>query len=131
MKVAIPTFNSRVSPRFDFAAKVLIATIENGKVVDREHFALTNLNTIRRCSLLREQGVAVVICGGISNFSVRLLSENGIEVIPLVAGELEDVLEQFAVGHLVAPPTSFAQKKKGGGYGLRKGRCRGGRRNIT
>lgn len=131
MKVAIPTFNSRVSPRFDFAAKVLIATIENGKIVDREHFSLTNLNTIRRSSLLREQGVAVVICGGISTFSVRLLSENGIEVIPLVAGELEDVLEQFATGYLVAPPLSFHQTEKGGRYGSRKGKCRGRRRNIT
>ena len=131
MKVAIPTFNSRVSPRFDFAAKVLIATIENGTVVDREYFSLTNLNTIRRSSLLREQGVAVVICGGISNFSVRLLSENGIKVIPMVAGELEDVLEQFAIGHLVTSPMSFAQKEKGDRYGLRKGRCRGGRRNFT
>ena len=130
MKVAIPTFNSRVSPRFDFAEKVLIATIEDGKVVDREHFSLTNLNTIRRSSLLREQKVSVVICGGISNFSVRLLSENGIEVIPLVAGELEDVLEQFAVGHLVSIPVSFAQKGKGGRYGLGKGRCRGRRRNF-
>ena len=130
MKVAIPTFNSRVSPRFDFAAKVLIATIENGKIVDREHFSLTNLNTIRRSSLLREQEVVVVICGGISNFSVRLLSENGIEVIPLISGELEDVLEQFARGHLVASPMSFPQPGKGGRYGSRKGKCRGGRRNI-
>lgn len=131
MKVAIPTFNSRVSPRFDFAGKVLIATIENGKVVDREQFSLTNLNTIRRSSLLREQGVSVVICGGISNFSVRLLSENGIEVIPLVAGEIEDVLEQFVLGDLVVPPMSFPQTGKGGRYRSRKGKCRGGRRNIS
>jgi predicted Fe-Mo cluster-binding NifX family protein len=131
MKVAIPTFNSRVSPRFDVAAKVLIATIDNGKIVDRDHFSLTNLNTIRRSALLREQGVTVVICGGISNFSVRLLSENGIEVIPMIAGELEDVLDQFLMGHLVVPLVSFPQAGKGGRYGSRKGKCRGIRRNIT
>jgi predicted Fe-Mo cluster-binding NifX family protein len=130
LKVAIPTFNSRVSPRFDFAAKVLIATIENGKVSDREHFSLTNLNTIRRSILLREQEVTVVICGGISNFSIRLLSENGIKVIPMIAGELEDVLEQFVMGHLVSSPLPFSQRAKSGRYGLRKGKCRG-RRNNT
>ena len=54
MKVAIPMFNSRVSPRFDFAPKVLIAKVENGKVVDREHHSLINLNTIRRGTLLRK-----------------------------------------------------------------------------
>lgn len=131
MKVAIPTFNSRVSPRFDFAAKVLIAKVETGKVVDREYHSLINLNTIRRGTLLREQGVTVVICGGISNFSVRLLSENGIKVIPMIAGELEDVLEQFVIGHLVTSPVSFAQKVEKGRHGLRKGKWRGGRREAT
>ena len=131
MKVAIPTFNSRVSPRFDFAPKVLIATVDKGKIVEREHYSLISLNTIRRGILLREHGVDVLICGGISNFSVRLLSENGIKVIPMVAGELEDVLEQFALGHLVASPVSFAQKGKGGRHGLLRGKCRGGRRNFT
>jgi predicted Fe-Mo cluster-binding NifX family protein len=130
VKVAIPTFNSRVSPRFDFAAKVLIATVETGNVVDREYHSLINLNTIRRGTLLREQGVTVVICGGISNFSVRLLSDNGIKVIPMVAGEIEDVLEQFVVGHLVTSPVSFAQKVERGRYGLGKGKCRGRRKDA-
>lgn len=130
MKIAIPMFNSRVSPRFDFAPKVLIAKVENGKVVEREHYSLNSLNTIRRGTLLREQGVTVLICGGISNFSVRLLSDNGIKVIPMVAGELEDVLEQFVDGHLVTSPVSFAQKVERGRYGLGKGKCRGRRKDT-
>ena len=110
MKIAIPMFNSRVSPRFDFAPKVLIAKVENGKVVEREHYSLNSLNTIRRGTLLREQGVTVLICGGISNFSVRLLSDNGIKVIPMVAGEIEDVLEQFVDGTFSYFPSVFCPK---------------------
>jgi predicted Fe-Mo cluster-binding NifX family protein len=123
-------FNSRVSPRFDFAQKVLIAKVENGKVVEREQHSLVNLNTIRRSTLLREQGVNVVICGGIGNFSIRLLLGNGIRVFPMIAGEIEEVLEQFAIGHLVASPLSFSQTAKSGGYRLQKGRCRGQNRHT-
>jgi predicted Fe-Mo cluster-binding NifX family protein len=130
VKIAIPMFNSRVSPRFDFAPKVLIAKVENGKVVEREHYSLNNLNTIRRGTLLREQGVNVLICGGISNFSIRLLLENGIQVVPMIAGELEEVLNQFIDGHLDTPPMPFSRTVKGGGYRMQKGRCRGQNRNT-
>ena len=130
MKVAIPMFNTRVSPRFDFAPKVLIAKVDSGKVVEREHYSLINLNTIRRGTLLREHGVNVVICGGISNFSVRLLLENGMQVIPMVAGELEEVLSQFVNGHLDTPPMPFSRTVKSGGYRMQKGRCRGQNRHT-
>ena len=131
MKIAIPMFNSRVSPGFDFAPKVLIAKVDKGKVVEREHYSLINLNTIRRGILLREQGVTVVICGGISNFSIRLLAENGMQVIPMVTGELEEVLNQFVNGHLDTAPMSFSQKGKSARYRLRKGKCRRGRIDVT
>lgn len=130
MKVAIPMFNNRVSPRFDFAPKVLIAKVDNGKVVERVQHSLINLNTIRRGTLLREQGVNVVICGGISNFSVRLLLGNGIDVVPMVAGEIEELLEQVINGnlHMVTTPASPPTT---GGHRTRKGRCRGKRMDST
>lgn len=131
MKVAIPLFTNRVSPHFDFAEKALIAKVENGEVIAREQFSLINLNTIRRGALLREHGVDVVICGGISTFSVRLLLENGMQVIPMVAGEVEDVLNQFVKGHLSTGSISFSQKAKSGRYRLRKGKCRGGGTDLT
>ena len=35
MKIAIPTFATRVSPRFDCAKSVLVVTIDNGQTSDR------------------------------------------------------------------------------------------------
>lgn len=130
MKAAILMFNTRVSPHFDFAPKVLIVKVDEGKVLEREQYSLINLNTIRRGALLREVGVNVVICGGISNFSVRLLLENGMQVIPMVAGEIEEVLNRFVNGQLVTAPMSFSQTVKSGGYRLQKGRCRGQNRHT-
>jgi len=76
MKVAIPMFNSRVSPRFDFASKVLVATIEGGIVIERQEHSLADLNPIRRSALLNVLGINLMICGGISGFSERLLIGN-------------------------------------------------------
>jgi predicted Fe-Mo cluster-binding NifX family protein len=100
MKVAIPMFNSRVSPRFDFASKVLVATIEDGIVMERQEHSLADLNPIRRSALLNALGINLMICGGISGFSERLFIGNGIQVIPMVQGEIEKVLDLFIRGEL-------------------------------
>ena len=92
MKVAIPMFDSRVSPRFDFAAKILIVTIESGKISERQEYALTNIHPIRRSSLLCELGVKVLICGGISSFYRRLIVNSRIRVIPMIQGEIFKII---------------------------------------
>ena len=112
MKLAIPMFNSRVSPRFDFAAKILIATIESGKISERQEYALTNLHQIRRSSLLCELGVKVLICGGISSFCHRLITDNGIRVIPMIQGEIEEVLNRFISGNLIPSQAHIIQGKR-------------------
>ena len=125
MKIAIPTFNSRVSPRFDFASKMLVATVERGKIVDREIYSLINLNPIRRSSLLCELGVNVLICGGINNFSQRLIIGNGIDVIPMVQGEVEEVLNLFINGDLNSAIIPIVPGRKYGHYRGRRGKGKG------
>lgn len=127
MKVAIPLFNSRVSPRFDFASRLLIAKIDNKKVIDRREYSLANLNPIRRSALLSELGVNVLLCGGISDFSVRLLIGNGIEVIPMVTGEVEGVLNLFINGNLHSVIIPIIPRMEYGYHRGRRGRCRGRR----
>ena len=124
MKVAIPMFNSRVSPSFDFASNVLVATVDSGKVLDKEKYSLINLNPIRRSALLRQHGVNVLICGGISDFTGRLLMGNGIEIIPMVSGEAEEVLNHFVRGNLDVKTTSISPVRETGKYRGRRGRHR-------
>ena len=125
MKVAILKFNSRVSPRFEFAPKVLVATVNQGKVIERKEYSLRSLNPMRKSTLLSEQGVNVLICGGINGFFVRLLMGNGIEVIPMVSGEAEEVLNKFINGNLDVATTTTSQMKITGRHRGRRGRCRG------
>ena len=126
MKLAIPMFNSRVSPRFDFAAKILIATIESGKISERQEYALTNLHQIRRSSLLCELGVKVLICGGISSFCHRLITDNGIRVIPMIQGEIEEVLNHFIDGSLISSRANDITGKRSRYQRAKRG-CKGKR----
>jgi len=125
MRVAIPQFESRVSPHFDFASKILIATIEGGNVVRKELYSLIDLNILRRSTFLQKQGVALVICGGISNFSARLLVGNRIQVFAMVAGDAEQVLNQFVRGTLQSMMTHAFQAQGNFSHTGRRGRCRG------
>lgn len=124
MKIAIPMFNTRVSPRFDFASKVLVATVDRGKVIDRETYSLINLNPIRRTSLLSDLGVNTIICGGISSFSQRLINANAIEVISMVQGEIEEVLELFINGNLTTAIIPVGQGKGSKHHPGKRGKCK-------
>ena len=126
MKVAIPMFDSRVSPRFDFAAKILIVTIESGKISERQEYALTNIHPIRRSSLLCELGVKVLICGGISSFYRRLIVNSRIRVIPMIQGEIEEVLSHFIDGSLISSKANDILGKRSRYQRTKRG-CKGRR----
>jgi predicted Fe-Mo cluster-binding NifX family protein len=125
MKVAIPMFNSRVSPRFDFAPKVLLATVDGGEILEREQYSLVHLNPIRRSSLLCELGVDVLICGGIGIFSQRLILDKGIDLIPMVQGEVDQVLNLFINGNLDSSIIPTMQGKGFRHHTQGQGRCKG------
>jgi len=93
--IAIPIFSSRVSPRFDCAPAMLLATARNGRVVARETVPVKEGNPLSRINWLCRQGVRVVICGGLSRFSMRMLMDRGVQVFPWVVGDIDDALRLF------------------------------------
>jgi predicted Fe-Mo cluster-binding NifX family protein len=103
MKIAIPLFQNRVSPRFDFAPALMVATIENNQVVAREEISLKNYTLPQRSALLLDLAVTTLICGGIQGPITRSLGNKSIQVIAPVAGEATEVLECFLRGELHPP----------------------------
>ena len=102
MKIAIPTFGNRVSPRFDCAPGLLLITADrqNKKIVARNEIPVQGKHYIERIKQLKTEAVDVVICGGISNYMLELLKANKIEVIPWVSGEAQKALRLFIQGKL-------------------------------
>jgi predicted Fe-Mo cluster-binding NifX family protein len=119
MKVAIPIFGPRVSPRFDYAPGLLLFNLEDGKVEGIERFSLQTWDRLQRLQKLQELGVQTLICGGIDGNSAQILSDYGIRVIAWVAGEAEEALRRFLQGKLRPGVELCPRCRRGRGMGQR------------
>jgi len=100
MKIAIPLFRNRISPRFDYSPEMWLITVENGEVVDQEKFHTGPLTLSQRLEQITSNGVDKVICGGIDGFSLNQLGNRGIEVVHDVIGEAGVAFNLFIKGRL-------------------------------
>lgn len=101
MKVAIPHHAGEVSPCFEYSARMAIFTIRANRVVGKIEFALQSREAFDRIRLLKDQGVSVLICGGLQDAFEGLLRASGIKVYSWVAGTVEELLQLFMSGRLV------------------------------
>ena len=100
MKIAIPVFGTRVSPNFDHAQTALLIGIDKGSVATMNELSLGPVEPQMRATQIKNLGVDVVICGGVSNFLQNLLQEQNIRVIPWITGEAQKALDLFMRGSL-------------------------------
>ncbi len=120
MKVAIPMFGNRISPRFDFSPEIWLVELKNGEMINQEKLTTSNLNLPQRLDQLVSVGVNRMICGGIDGFSIGQLGNRGIDVIHNVAGEAEEALNLFIRGLL--QPGCYCERKRGRRSCSRRGR---------
>jgi predicted Fe-Mo cluster-binding NifX family protein len=120
MKIAIATWNGRVSPVFDVSRQILVLEVSDTQVVNRCEETLDE-SALAKVQRLGELSVKTLLCGAISRPLAEMLAARGIEVIPFVAGGVEDVLTSYLAGQLPSP--GFAMP----GCCGRQGRFRGGR----
>ena len=120
MKIAIPLFGTRISPRFDHAPAAMLITVDP---VDKEALDICEISLqqdlpyLDRINQLKASGVDVVICGGISNDMLELLKSRQIEVIPWVTGEAKEALRIFMQGKLI-PGARLCPGKRMGQWGF-------------
>jgi len=100
MRVAIPIWEYRVSPVFDTAKQVLIADIERGEVASQFVIDLGAKFILRRAGFLLRWRVEILICGGISSYLARLVAAQGIQVVPGIGGNANEVLKAFCQGNI-------------------------------
>ena len=98
MKVAIPTFGKRVSPRFDCAQAFLIVTVQNGSPNERKELSSSGWAPHERVRRLLELEVDSVVCGGIDCWSAESLESAGVAIHAQIAGEIDEVLADLIAG---------------------------------
>ena len=100
MKIAIPVFGTRVSPRFDCAQTFLLVTLDGDRTTDRQELAAGEWAPHERINRLVEQGATAVICGGIDWWSAASLHSAGISVHHGVTGEVDHALAAWLRGEV-------------------------------
>ena len=134
MKVAIPIYNNRISPRFDCAYRFMIVTAENGEIKEKDSIIMNSMNLIQRINEFANMGIDTLICGAISEFTFRMITDKKINVIPWIIGEADKVLDLFLKGKLEPGMNFFPDgrricRKGHFGRGFGKGRGLGRRSN--
>jgi predicted Fe-Mo cluster-binding NifX family protein len=100
MKIAIPVFENRISPRFDFAPTFLLFNIVGERVTEWKEISCEGNEGIQRISQLKDLGVDTLICGGLPSYLLDLLNNRGIKVIPWISGNASEALVLFLQGRL-------------------------------
>ena len=100
MRLAVPDWQGRVSPVFDVAEQVLLVDLDGPPESSQRMKPLGSTAPHDRARRLAELGVDVIVCGAISWPLESLLTTGGIRVIPLVCGEVEEVVRAFREGTL-------------------------------
>ncbi len=98
MKIAIPTWNGRVSPVFDTASRLLV--VEAGDEGEYSRFEADISEHFLPSKVMRLTGLGVdtLICGAISRPLAHMMTTAGIRLIPWISGQVEDVLKAFLSG---------------------------------
>lgn len=131
MKIAIPLWNDCVSNVLDFANRLLLVDIENGKETNRSEVELKAESLLQRAGQLKSLEIDVLVCGAISRTLAQMVTASGIQVLPYVTGRVDDVLQAYLTGQLVRPqftmPGCWPGARRGFGHWRRECRWRGGR----
>lgn len=107
MRLALATWNGRISPVFDVARQVLMLEVEDGRVTGQHEETLPGTEPQAQVVRLTAFAPQTLICGAISQAMADLLAAADIRVIPFTAGAVEDVLAAWLAGSLPAPALSM------------------------
>jgi predicted Fe-Mo cluster-binding NifX family protein len=98
----MPRLGESIAPCFGYAVTITLFTVKRGKVVDEVDFCLESSEILDRVRLMRDQRVGTLICGGLEQCLADLLEASGVRVISWVSGRVDDLLDSFMRGELVA-----------------------------
>ncbi|NNL78380.1 MAG: hypothetical protein HKO68_18770, partial [Desulfobacterales bacterium] len=103
MITALTVWENRISPVFDSSHKLLVVQIENNKIANR-HLEPFNPNLPSHfADRLEAIGVEILICGAISQLPAYIIEVIGIELIPFITGNTDEVLERLAKNQPIVP----------------------------
>jgi predicted Fe-Mo cluster-binding NifX family protein len=111
MKIAVPVFGDRVSPRFDYAPEFLLVSVTEKGLGRPERLRTLDWTSRRRVRLLFDQGVEAVICGAIDRCTEETLRHAGVAVHGWQTGGIDDVMQRIEAGELLGADRSVGEAR--------------------
>jgi len=111
LKVAIPIFLDRISPRLDCARKLLVLEIEKNRLVEKRELDISHWPSDEKIIQLRRMGIGQLICGGIRLEDRSGLSRFGIQVASSLYGEVDTIIKEYLSGKLNVPCCRVRKRK--------------------
>ena len=103
MKIAIPTWNGRVSPVFDTASRLLVVEITEESETARFETDISEYFLPSKSMRLTGLGIDTLICGTISRPFASMITTAGIKLIPWISGQVEEIVQAFLANMLFDP----------------------------
>ena len=100
MRVAVPIWDDKISPVLDTASRLLVVEVEDRNEASRFEIFLEGQHLSRKCGLIRNMDVDILICGAVSRPFSNMLMASGINIIPEISGNAEEILEAYIHGRL-------------------------------
>ena len=117
MKIAVPYADGLVFQHFGHTPAFKIYEIQAGEILNEEELDATGSGHGALAQMLSQQGVNLLICGGIGGGARMALAEAGVVVMGGVAGDADDAVDAFLAGNLrFNPNASCAHHDHGEGH---------------
>ena len=100
MKIAMPVWENKISPVLDTASRLLVLEMKEGGAMSRYEIFLDERDLSKRCLRIVGLGVDTLICGAVTRHFSDMLEALGIDLIPGISGQPDDVLHACFEGRL-------------------------------
>ena len=104
MKIAVTYDNGNVFQHFGKTENFKVYEVEDNKVVSSEVIGSNGTGHGALAGLLAEQGIDVLICGGIGGGAQNALAQAGIRLFGGVSGSADDAVNALLAGNLGYDP---------------------------
>jgi predicted Fe-Mo cluster-binding NifX family protein len=120
-KIAIPSYNNRISPLFDVSRRFIIFNAKD-RVLDESYYIDTSSDSgLDKIDKLKNELVNVIICSAISKAFAEYITVKGMDLIPGIIGDIDDVIRAYLNNNLIIELYSMPGCR--GRWRARRGQC--------
>ena len=102
MKIAVTCENNEVFQHFGHTPEFAIFTAEGGKILEEKRLSSGDSGHGALATLLADEEIDVLICGGIGGGAINALTQLGIQVVGGAEGSVREAAQAFLNGSLKA-----------------------------